>query len=285
MIAKLAKLAAAALATSLVAASAAGQTAADLLQKGIHAQETAGDADGAIQIYRQVVGSPGVTRAVAAQAQAHIVGALLQKGDLAGAGQEFGKLARDYADQEKLVTPMGERLRTIAENGPGLVLGSFQDGRYRHYWTGVEFAAPPGWSFTSQSTGQGGVDRADLADSRSKTTGAFVTFRRRDTAPAKIAGRLLERLQDKVTVMRAAPRGYIAYHLRPESVQRGTIAGQQAWSAVADYVNADGEKMNEYLTFVESERAEVFFSIFAAVPDFASVQALFEPVIQSARIP
>jgi hypothetical protein len=91
-----------------------------------------------------------------------------------------------------------------------------------------------------------------LADSSSKTSGAFVTFRRHDTAPAKIAGRLLERLQDKVTVMRAVSRGFVAHRLRPESVQRRTIAGQQAWSAV---------------------------------PDFAAVQALFEPVIQSVRIP
>lgn len=46
-----------------------------------------------------------------------------------------------------------------------------------------------------------------------------------------------------------------------------------------------GNKMIEYQTFVETEKTEVFFSVFAAVPDFAAVQALFEPVIQSARIP
>jgi hypothetical protein len=278
-------IAAAALAASLLTTGAAAQTADELLQKGIDAQETARDADGAIQIYRRVIGSPGVSRVVAAQAQTRIVGALLQKGDLAAASQEFGKLARDYADQENLVSPMGERLRTIAENGPGLVLGIFQDGKYHHYWTGVEFTAPPGWSFTGQSAGAGGVDKAELADANSKTAGAFVTMRRHNTAPAKIAARLLERLQDKVTVMRAPSRGFVAFRLRPESVQRRTIAGRQAWSAVGDYVDAKGERMSEYLTFIQSEKAEVFFSVFATVPDFARVQALFEPVIQSVLIP
>jgi len=57
MIAKF--IAAAALAASLIAASAAAQTAAELMQRGIYTQETAGDADGAIQIYRQVIGSAG----------------------------------------------------------------------------------------------------------------------------------------------------------------------------------------------------------------------------------
>jgi hypothetical protein len=149
----------------------------------------------------------------------------------------------------------------------------------------VEFTAPPGWSFTRQSAGEGGVDKVNLADSSSTTSAAFVTMRRANTKPADIAARLLFRLQDKVTSMRTASRGYIAYRLRPESVQRTTIGGHPAWSAVGDYVDASGDKMIEYQTFIESEKAEVFYSVFAAAPDFAAVQALFEPVIQSTLIP
>lgn len=282
MIAKF--IAAATLAASLIAVSAGAQTAAELLQKGVYTQ-TAGDADGAIRIYRQAIASPGVTHEVEAEAQAHIVSALLQKGDLAGAGREFGKLAHDYADQEKVVTPMAQKLHSIAESGPGMVLGAFENGKYRHYWTDVEFAVPVGWTFTGQKPSLGGTDRVDLADSSSKSSAAFVAIRRHDTKPADIAARLLARMQDKGTSMRTASHGYVAYRLRPDSVQRRTISGQQAWSAVGDYVDASGNKMIEYQTFVETEKTEVFFSVFAAVPDFAAVQALFEPVIQSARIP
>ena len=42
----------------LIGAPANAQSAADLLQKGIHAQETVGDVDSAIQIFRQVAASP-----------------------------------------------------------------------------------------------------------------------------------------------------------------------------------------------------------------------------------
>jgi hypothetical protein len=225
------------------------------------------------------------TRTSRAEAQAHVVDALLQKGDLEAASREFGILVRDYADQESLVRPLGERLRSIAENGPGLVLGVIQDGKYRHHWTGVEVTAPAGWTFTVQSAGAGGVDKVELADAKSPASGAFVTFRRVNTAPARIADRLLARFQDKISQMRTISRGYIAYRLRPDSVQRRTISGQQAWSAEGEYVNAKGQKMIEYLVFVQTGKSEVFYSIFAAVPDFARVQAQFEPMVESARIP
>jgi hypothetical protein len=275
---------AAALAASLTAATAAAQSAADLLQKGIYTQETAGDADAAIQIFRQTIGSPEVPRPVAAQAQAHIVDALLQKGDMAGAGRAFGKLARDYADQEDLVNAAGQRLHTIAENGPTLVLGAFQDGKYHHYWTGVEITAPPDWYFRGQTAEPSG-DGVHFVDSISKRMYAFVSIRRQNTPPAKIAGRLLERLQSKVANQRRISAGYVAYRLRPESVQRRTIGGHQAWSAVADYVDANGEKMNEYLTFIDSEKTSVFVSVRAAAPDFPSAQSRFEPAIATALIP
>jgi hypothetical protein len=276
---------AAALAASLTATTAAAQSAADLLQKGIYTQETAGDADGAIQIFRQIIGSAGVARAMTAQAQSQIVAALLQKGDLAGASQEFGKLAREYADQKALVSDMGQRLRTIAENGPALLLGSFQNGVYRHNWTGVEFAVPSDWSFRTQKAQPDGGDRVDLDDSTSKTVSAFVWIRRQDTPQAKIADRLQQRLDYKVSVQRRPPDGYLAYHLRPESVMRTLVGGRQALTAIGDYVDARGARMSESLTFIDSEKSTVFFSMIAAAAEFGAVQSRFESIVRTAQIP
>lgn len=275
----------AALAASLTATSAVAQSAADLLQKGIYTQETAGDADGAIQIYRQVIGSAGVTRAMAAQAQSQIVGALLQKGDLAGASREFGTLAREYADQKDLVSKLGQRLRTIAENGPALLLGSFQNGVYRHNWTGVEFTVPSDWSFRTQKAQPDGGDRVDLDDSTSKTASAFVWIRRQDTPQAKIADRLQERLDYKVEGQRQASDGYIGYHVRPESVVRTLVGGRQALTAIGDYVDARGAKMSESLTFIHSEKSMVFFSMIAPAAEFGAVQSRFESIVRTAQIP
>jgi tetratricopeptide (TPR) repeat protein len=89
----------------------AQQTAAEQMQKGIYTQETAGDLDGAIAIYRQIVNSGNSPRDLAAQAQYRLAQSLLQKGDLSNAAQEFEKLARSYADYGKLVSSLASMAR------------------------------------------------------------------------------------------------------------------------------------------------------------------------------
>ncbi|MCX6622938.1 MAG: tetratricopeptide repeat protein [Acidobacteria bacterium] len=87
----------------LVACAAWSQSAADLLQKGIYTQETVGDLDGAIKIYRQVVTSSSESRAYAAQAQYRLGQCLLKKGAAAEATQAFKTLVSDYPEQTELV--------------------------------------------------------------------------------------------------------------------------------------------------------------------------------------
>lgn len=89
-------------ATLLLGTPASAQSAADLLQQGIHAQETVGDLDGAIQIFRQVAASPSTNKALAAQAQYQLVLCLLQKGDRTGAAEEVRTLEAKFPDQQDL---------------------------------------------------------------------------------------------------------------------------------------------------------------------------------------
>jgi TonB family protein len=100
----------------LTVATGHAQTAAELMQKGIFTQETSGDLDGAIAIFRQIVNSGSSPRDLAAQAQYRIAQSLLQKGDLAHAAQEFDNLARNYADYGSLVSNLaatGRPARTL----------------------------------------------------------------------------------------------------------------------------------------------------------------------------
>ncbi len=99
------------LALMLMAFQLSAQTAAELLQKGIFDQETAGDLDGAIAIYHQIVNSGSSPRDVAAQAQYRLAQSLLQKGDLPNGAQEFSNLARNYADYDKLVSSLATQAR------------------------------------------------------------------------------------------------------------------------------------------------------------------------------
>jgi hypothetical protein len=78
-------------------------TAAELLQKGIYAQETAGDLDGAIKIYHQIVDSHPTQREIAAQAQYRLGMTQLDKGDAAAASQEIQRLGWDFPDYKELI--------------------------------------------------------------------------------------------------------------------------------------------------------------------------------------
>ena len=78
----------------------------ELLQKGIYTQDTAGDLDGAIAIYRRIVNSGNSPRDVAAQAQYRLAQSLIEKGDLANGATEFSNLARNYSDYARLISTL-----------------------------------------------------------------------------------------------------------------------------------------------------------------------------------
>src|SRR5579863_8701761 len=78
-------------------------TPAELLQRGIFAQETAGDLDGAIKIFHQIVDSHPIQREIGAQAQYRLGMTLLSKGDAATASIEIQRLGWDYPDYKDLI--------------------------------------------------------------------------------------------------------------------------------------------------------------------------------------
>jgi hypothetical protein len=95
----------------LLSAPASAQVVAELLQKGIYTQDTVGDVDAALEMFRQVVKTPSPQRGYAAQAQARIVRCLLDKGDTNGASQQFSVLVRDYAAFKDIVSATASALR------------------------------------------------------------------------------------------------------------------------------------------------------------------------------
>ena len=95
---------------TIVAAPAAGQTTADILQKAIYTEETVGDLDAAIKLYRQAAGSGSESRPYAAQAQLRLGQALLKKGDKEGATKAFEQLVHEYPDQKDALARAQEYL-------------------------------------------------------------------------------------------------------------------------------------------------------------------------------
>jgi DNA-binding response OmpR family regulator len=135
----------------LSGAAHAQSSPADLLQKGIYDQETLGDLDGAMQIYRQVTGSTTAPKQLAARAQYQLVLCMLQKGDRAAASHELDLLTRNFPDQQdfinkarKLIPGASTLLAPPWDEGEASQLNIKRDGAFTGEY--LFYAATPGLS-------------------------------------------------------------------------------------------------------------------------------------------
>jgi tetratricopeptide (TPR) repeat protein len=264
-----------------------GQSVAELLEKAIYTQETIGNLDGAIQIYRQILKSAPKDRAYAAQAQYRLAECLLAKGDLKGALQEYGNLTRNYPDSNELVAALAGLIRT---NGvrleTGEEYGRFKDGRYHNNATGLEIVISSDWTFLSQGSSSGAGQMALFRD----VTGQVVmVWMRKETIPETEKSK---RLEWEITSkpQQRYWQDFKDYRIRPESVQYKTIGGNPAVSAVADYSGTWGEKaatgpMTEYLVWICGKNTYVQFFARTAPADLPALQNRIEELIESAVIP
>jgi tetratricopeptide (TPR) repeat protein len=78
-------------------------SSAVMLEKGIYTEETLGDLDAAMKIYRQIVEDAKANRRYAAQAQYRLGMCYLKKGDKAKARDTLDELIRQFPDQKDLI--------------------------------------------------------------------------------------------------------------------------------------------------------------------------------------
>ena len=90
----------------------------EMLEKGIYAEETKGDIDGAIKIYEQVVSEGKSARAFAAQAQFRIGLCYQKKQQAALAREAFIKLAEAFPEQKDLLAKARQYLPSDPTLGP-----------------------------------------------------------------------------------------------------------------------------------------------------------------------
>jgi hypothetical protein len=87
----------------LPTAQAAAVSPSELLEQGIYSEETKGDVDAAMKLYRQVVTEAKAGQAVAAQAQYRLGICYYKKKNYAEANAAFETLIRDYPEQKDLI--------------------------------------------------------------------------------------------------------------------------------------------------------------------------------------
>jgi tetratricopeptide (TPR) repeat protein len=99
------------LAIALVSSHAAvAESLAELLQKGIYTQETVGDFDAAIKIYKQIITEATGSRSYAAQAQYRLGVCYLKKGLNIAAEETFQKLIKEFPEEKELVAKAREHV-------------------------------------------------------------------------------------------------------------------------------------------------------------------------------
>ncbi|HMD70790.1 MAG TPA: tetratricopeptide repeat protein [Bryobacteraceae bacterium] len=291
----------AALAIAMAALPGSAQSAAQRLQAGVYAQQTAGDLDGAIRIFREIVASNPAQRVFAAQAQMHLAQALLQKGDLAGAAQEFTTLSANYSEFRNMIADMAGRMPE-----PGMTrvfslgtttLSQGEPDRYVHNLTHVGLTAPPGWRLDGDTHSSGGGDMVLFASSDLAMDFLGVWLK-----PAIPGTDIPGALRHSLEVKAEDRTEFTGWKVRPESVRTRVVAGQQALSAVADYTerralstvySANGqtarfmgnEEMVEYLTWVRSPATTVLFFGRAKATDLAALQSGIDQLAGTAVIP
>jgi hypothetical protein len=108
----------------LTVALVEAQSNSELLQRGIYLQETMGDLDGAIKIYKQIAQTAQESRGLAAQAQFRLGLCLDKKGQPAEAARVLQKLITDYPEQTDLVA----RAKALLPSGPKLLPAPWIDG-------------------------------------------------------------------------------------------------------------------------------------------------------------
>ena len=265
------------LAAALLAAlvvPAAAQTPAELLQKGIYAEETAGDLDGALKIFRQITASAPAHSEAAATAQYHIVQTLIQKGDLNGAATEFNILATTYSEHQALIAKLANRWSLVRKPA-----GVVQNGVYKNASTGVQLELSSPWRTTYDGPSSDDGEMVGLTDGSSIDYGVWMK------AWTIAAADIPKKLQGSPAAKVKMNADITGFAFRPETIQMRTINGNQSLTGVADYSENGQRLVAIYIWVFTPKTHTVFIARQAPAADLTTAQSKLEQMVNRAVVP
>jgi hypothetical protein len=248
------------LAATLLLAPAFPQKFTVLLQRAIFLEETAGDVDGAIQLYRQILSSGADTRVYEAEAQYRLGACLLRKGDKPLAARTFQDLMERHPEETHLLSRA-----SIHYRDPGM---------------GFSFTVPAGWSIHPRAPSKGPGRCADVQDPENKAT-IVVCAKPVRTALEAINERLVRGEVELVQLRRSSWPDFTLRQSSPTAFWRGE---SRILTILADYT-LGADRMTEWTTWVQSETTRSSVIVHIRAPDFDEFRVRFRPILNSYRIP
>ncbi len=118
--------------TLRISASAMAESAADLLERAIYAEETVGDLATAIQIYSQIAEDAEANRPHVAQAQLRLGLCLLKQDKVVAGRAALDTVIRDFSDHPSVVAQARDYLAS-AQLEQTLMPAPWEDGERLHY--------------------------------------------------------------------------------------------------------------------------------------------------------
>ena len=151
---------------------------------------------------------------------------------------------------------------------------------YRDPKVGYSFTVPAGWVFHSRTAFNGPGDSVDLLDPDSQVW-VVVSAKPQKTASADIERALRTGAEERFANSR---RGLSGYTIRVGAERLWRLGGHQALTWIADYTEG-GERMTEYITWVQSESVRASFVARLQTSDFEPFRERFDAILNSFRIP
>lgn len=259
-----------ALAASVLTCRGVAQSPAELLEKGIYTQETVGDLDRAIEVYRQIVPSSPAARTYAAHAQYRLAQCLLQKGAKIEAAREFKKVIEVYPEEKELVEKARESLLPLA--------ALYLEADYYDPVLGLSFTSPE-WPVSQVERRDDGSVYISLTASK---VGWPMVRARRSRMPSVEAW--FDEYQKRVCTDRLdVPNAFGCRVLSTGEVKGWRVL--RFLSGALDLRDRDGSTYVLYGVLMRGEKTELLISGQMRVQDLERNQAVIERIIESVRMP
>jgi hypothetical protein len=173
---------------------------------------------------------------------------------------------------------------------PAESLYTVQNGHYHDNLSGVEFDLPSGWyvTRTTQDPGNPGGVRV-FADPSGKAMVITANMFKAEIPTGDVSNALAQVIPHQIA-MRAGVTGQGPLHMQPNykirdgSIDQTYVGGHQTVRAIGEYERG-GKSFAELLAWIFTEHTKTYFMLRATSDDLPELQAPFDQMLQSAKIP